>query len=99
MATTGALQSGCFNGNSLSGATSCTSDKLTMVPSECTAMPTPAATGGSTSHIVTEDLLRKAVDSLEDLEQKVYCMMNLHMHICSTQYNNTFIFIYSYLYD
>jgi hypothetical protein len=72
MATTGALQSGCFNGNSLSGATSCTSDKFTMVPSECTAMPTPAATGGSTSHIVTEDLLRKAVDSLEDLEQKVY---------------------------
>ena len=69
MATTGALQSG-----SLNGAAS-TSEKAAERESiGGTSLPSAA----SSTHMVTEESLRKAVDSIEDLEQKVWILVDHH---------------------
>lgn len=59
MATIGALLSGSLNGGS---------EKEKAVSGDS---GTPSTAGGCGLHLVTEELIRKGIDSLEDPEQKV----------------------------
>lgn len=66
MATTGALQSGCLNGGGASTST-CAAEKEKSIESGTSA----TTTGGGGFHMVTEEMVHKAVNSVEDPGQKV----------------------------
>jgi len=62
MATTGALLSGSLNGGGEKEKLASSADGIT---------PTVSSSAGCGGfHLVTEELLRKGIDLLEDLEQK-----------------------------
>ena len=71
MATTGALQSGCLNGGG-SGEKSATSPPSEGAGGVAATATSSTSAGGGGFHMVTEELMRKAIDSLEDPEQKEF---------------------------
>lgn len=69
MATTGALQSGSLNGAASTSEKALERESIGGTPVQ------NSAGGGCGTHVVTEESLRKAVDSVDDSEQKVLLLM------------------------
>lgn len=88
MAVTGALQGGCLNG-ATGGASSSlflgphekeksvdNAASAIMGNSTAAASSSTVTTNPSTFHMVTEEVMHKAFDSIEDPEQKVLTIFN-----------------------